>query len=133
MKFAFSAAPVVDLACDLLAVPVYEDSLREGDFAAIDGKLGGLPGKLIDEERFEGKKGQSLSVHKHGKLAAARVLLHRLGKEAAFDTADLPQFAARTVRAGKRLGGKDIALSLAAGTHGQRVLQPLGDVPRPRT
>lgn len=124
MKFAFSASPLADLPCDLLAVPVFEDGVREGEaFTALDSKLGGLLGRLTEEERFEGKKGQSLALHTHGKTAPQRVLLLGAGKKASFDAAELRHFAARGVRAAKGAGAKAFAFALPPGMDDERSLQ----------
>ena len=64
MKFSFYTDDVTKLSCGLLGILVFEEQVGEGTiFKAIDGKLEGLLGRLVADEQFKGKKGQTLSLH----------------------------------------------------------------------
>lgn len=114
MKFTFATGDVA-IPCDVFALPLFETELRDADaFRAFDKALGGLLGRLATEERFEGKAGQALQVHTHGKTGAQRLLLIGAGKRPAFDAADLRHAAARAVRAATGASAKTLAIALPA-------------------
>jgi leucyl aminopeptidase len=116
MKFGFSSAALTDVDADLLAIPVFDDGVAGSDAAkAIDGKLGGLLAAAAADERFEGKPGQALQLHTHGKIKARRVLLLGAGKLAGFDAPDARHLAARAARAAGSAGAKHFALATPAG------------------
>ena len=76
MRFSFYIDDIGQLATDVVGLLCFEDKLGEGAlFQALDKALGGLLTSLTEAERFRGKKGQTLSVHTHGKVSPARVLL----------------------------------------------------------
>ena len=113
MKFAFSAGSAAEIRCDLLALPVFEDAVKEGDtFTTLDRRLDGLLGRLIDEEQFKAKKGQSVSVHTHGKVGPQRILLVGSGPKGDFDVAELRHVAARGAKAARAGGAKSYAVAL---------------------
>ncbi|MBI4509632.1 MAG: leucyl aminopeptidase [Deltaproteobacteria bacterium] len=124
MKIALHVGSPVDLRCDLLAIPVFEDQLRVGDmFQALDRGLGGLLGRLLDEEQFKGKKSQSLSVHTHGKMGPQRILFLGMGPRADFHYSDLRHVAARSVRSSRGITARAIVLMLGQGLDDERALQ----------
>jgi leucyl aminopeptidase len=124
MQFAFSGGPAADVACDLLAVAVFDDGLAASDLGkALDAKLGGLLVAAATDERFEGKPGQTVSLHTHGKLSARRVVLLGAGKAATFEAAEARHLAARAARAAAAAGAKHVALVAPDGKVDERFLQ----------
>jgi leucyl aminopeptidase len=124
MKFQWSGVSILDVACDLLAIPVFDEGPAANEAVkALDGKLGGHLLGAAQEERFEGKPNQSLSFHTQGKLGAKRLLLLGLGKASAFEAADARHFAARAARAAGNAGAKAFAVVAAAGREDERFLQ----------
>src|SRR6185295_9265927 len=102
MKFERPSGSAVDLRCDLVTLPVFEDQLKDGEaFSAFDKRLDGLLAKLVEEEQFKGKKGQSLTVHTHGKVGPQRIFLCGAGNRAEFQASDLRHVAARGARAAR--------------------------------
>src|SRR4051794_37828354 len=100
MKFTFYTDDVTKLSCGLLGLLSFEDQVGEGvNFKAIDGKLDGLLARVVADEQFKGKKGQTLALHTHGRVAAQRVMLVGGGKRKDFQPSDLRGFAARLVKA----------------------------------
>ncbi|HXN56430.1 MAG TPA: leucyl aminopeptidase [Myxococcales bacterium] len=104
--------------CDVLAVLVRESAIDGGKIADAalgdaDRALHGLVGRAAAEEEFKGRDGQTLSLHTHGKLAAARLLAVGLGKSKDFDRdlEALRQAASRALRAARAAGAKTLALS----------------------
>ncbi|GAC1337991.1 MAG: leucyl aminopeptidase [Myxococcales bacterium] len=104
--------------CDMLALLVRERALDGGKIADAalgdaDRALQGLVARAAADEEFKAREGQTLSLHTHGKLAAARLLVVGLGKARAADRdlEGLRQAAARAVKAARAAGAKTLALS----------------------
>src|SRR5215831_5198308 len=113
MKFSFSSEDLVKLRGDMLALPVFEEEpARERAVVTLDKPLGGLLVRLIDEERFKGKKTQSLSLHTHSKIGAARLLLLGAGPRKDFEPSEMRPLAARAARAAQSAGAKSLVLLL---------------------
>src|SRR5262245_47422086 len=90
MKFAFSSEETVKVRADVLAAPGFDGELeKERVVVALDKALGGLVSRLIEEERFKGKKGQTLAFITHGKIPAARVALIGAGSRKDFVPSDM--------------------------------------------
>jgi leucyl aminopeptidase len=76
MKVALASDPVVRVDTDLLVVPVLASGFAKHPAVKdLDEALGGGLSKLAKQCNFEGKKGQSLTVHTLGKVKARTVLL----------------------------------------------------------
>ena len=119
MKFALFTDDVSQLNTDLIGLLCFEDRLGEGTVPqALDRALDGLITRLMQEERFKGKKGQTLTVHTHGRTGPARVLLVGGGLRKDFQAPDLRGFAARVARS-----------AVAATAHSAAALLPLLDGP----
>jgi len=90
MKFSFYTDDVTKLSCGLLGVLVFEEQIGEGTiFKAVDQRLDGLLARLVSDEQFKGKKGQTLSLHTHGRVASQRILLVGGGARKDLQPADL--------------------------------------------
>jgi leucyl aminopeptidase len=106
---------------DLLALLVSERALDGGKIADAalgdaDRALGGLLLRTAAEEEFKGKEGQTLSLHTHGKLGAARLLVVGLGgagraREPERELESLRQAAARAVKAARGAGARKLAIA----------------------
>jgi leucyl aminopeptidase len=113
MKFSFSTDDVTKLGCGVLGLLVFEEQVGEGAiFKAIDQRLDGLLAKLVAEEQFKAKKGQTLILHTHGRVAPQRVLLVGGGPRKDLQPSDLRGFAARVVKAGAAAQATDVAAVL---------------------
>jgi leucyl aminopeptidase len=113
MKFSFSTDDAAKLTCGLIGLYCFEDSLGEGVlFQSLDRNLDGLLTRLVQEEQFKGKKGQTLTLHTHGRVAPDRVLLVGGGARKEFQPGDLRGFAARLVKAAAALQLKDVAVAV---------------------
>src|SRR5689334_19903536 len=113
MKFAFSSEETAKVRADVLAVPVFDDEpQKERIVVALDKALGGLVARLIEEERFKGKKGQTLAFITHGKIAAARVALLGVGSRKDFQPTDMRPVAARAAKLGLGASAKHLAIAL---------------------
>ncbi len=124
MKFERTQGVPVETRCDLLAVAVFDDQLREGDvIQALDKKLDGLLLRLFDDEQFKAKKGQTLLVHTHGKLGGLRLLLVGCGPRADFQVTDLRSLGGRAAKTARGVGAKAIALAWPSGLDDDRATQ----------
>lgn len=57
------------------------EGLSKQDAAALDKLLGGSLSEILESKEFEGKSGEALLYHTHGKLPAKRLLFVGLGKK----------------------------------------------------
>jgi leucyl aminopeptidase len=100
MKFSFHTDDVIKLPTGVIGLLCFEEGFAEGTiFRALDKALDGLLAKLATEEQFKGKKGQSLMLHTHGRVAPQRVLLVGGGARKDFSAPDLRTFGARVYKA----------------------------------
>jgi leucyl aminopeptidase len=89
MKIEVTGAAPLDVEGSVLAVPVFEEDVTSarGMFAEADRRLGGHVAAAAQEEDFQGKPGQSLSLRTFGKIRADRLLLVGLGKREGAESA----------------------------------------------
>lgn len=99
MRFEPFADSPATLPCDLLAVITCTDYAEDASVLALDEHLGGLLRQSAASERFEGKPGQLLVLHTHGKIPAQRVALLGVGSRSELDAAGLRHAGARAARA----------------------------------
>ncbi len=130
MKFSFYTDDIAKLSSALVGVVCFEEGLSESPtFQSIDRALGGILAKLVTEEQFKGKKGQSLLLHTHGKVGAERVLLIGAGARKDFQPYDLRGIAARIVRDGNKISAQSVAMVVpyTEGTVMERAAQFLAE------
>jgi len=129
----FFTDDVTKLSCGLLGLLCFEEQLGEGaPFRALDGKLDGLLTKIAAEEQFKAKKGQTLTLHTHGRVGAQRIVLVGGGARKDFQPADLRGYGARLVKAAAGVQSTDVAAALpsldgGAGTTAERAAQFLAE------
>src|SRR5437879_3448792 len=109
MKFAFHNDDVTKLATGLVGLMCFEEGMAEGAiFQSVDKALDGLLSRLVAEEQFKGKKGQTLGFHTHGRIGPARVLLVGAGARKDFSPPDLRGFGARVYKSGASASVKSV-------------------------
>src|SRR3954471_11859668 len=128
MKFSFYTDDVTKLSCGVLGLLVFEDQVGEGAiFKAVDQRLDGLVTRLVAEEQFKGKKGQTLTLHTHARVSPQRLLLVGGGARKDLQPADLRGFVARIVKAGSAIHATEVAAVLpyleGASTTAERAAQ----------
>ncbi len=79
---------------------------------AVDLALAGVLGEAMAAEGFTGAVGQSLLLHTHGKLAAARVLLLGLGSKEKLGPDTMRRFAGQAVKHAEKCKAKKAVLVL---------------------
>jgi leucyl aminopeptidase len=122
--FSGHTSAAADLPCDLLAVPIYKENLNEIEiFNALNQRFEGLLSRIADEERFQGKSQQTLTIHSQGKIAASRLVLVGLGPRAESTVGDLRHAAAKAARSARAVGARTFGLVLPPGRTDARAVQ----------
>lgn len=86
MKTEISQKDVLNEVCDLLVVSIFQGTKKPGGATgAVDKALGGAISQLIEQDRFEGKLGQSMVFPTFGKIKARKVAVIGLGDKKHFD------------------------------------------------
>jgi leucyl aminopeptidase len=114
MEFVRYEGSLMALDVDVLALGVHQDSswLEQSEVEAIDEALGGLLATVVGEEKFEAKDGQILRLHTHGRIAARRLVVFGLGKDAEYVGRTV---ASRAVREAHRLKLRHVGVVAPAG------------------
>lgn len=118
VKFSLVRGEPAASRADLLALAVTDDEVAKGKLKserlrALDRALGGVLAKVAEESEFEAKPGSEVTLHTHGKVAAARVVLLGIGKKDKADAEVARQAASRAVKAAERARAAKAALSFA--------------------
>lgn len=99
-------------AVDLMAVIVLGDPAKDAVFKSADQALGGVLAEVAKSEHFEGKSGQTISVHTHGRLPAKRLMVLGGGARTEFTNPGIRDLAATVAQAANKVGAASIALLL---------------------
>ncbi|MCX5742663.1 MAG: leucyl aminopeptidase [Proteobacteria bacterium] len=99
---------------ELLVFTVFGDPTKDSLFKATDAVLGGALADSAKAELFEGKSGQSVTIHTHGKLPAKRVAVLGIGARGEFATSTMRDVAAQAIQAGNRAGATSVGFVLPA-------------------
>jgi leucyl aminopeptidase len=109
---ALSSDPLTD-DLDLLGLLCFETSFAaDPHFAAIDQRLDGLLRRVLAEERFQSKSGQSLVLHTHGRLKSHRIALIGAGPSTNQSPAAVRTVAGRFARLAATVGARTVGLIL---------------------
>src|SRR5690349_651098 len=84
---------------DLLAFTTFGDPGKDSIFKSIDSALGGVLSEVAKSESFDGKSGQSLAVHTHGRIPAKRILVVGAGGRSEFTNPHIRDVAATVAQA----------------------------------
>jgi len=99
---------------DLMAFVVFGDPNKDSTFKSADAILGGVLSEVAASEHFEGKTGQSISVHTHGRLPAKRVMVLGGGSRSEFTNPGIRDLAASVAQAANKAGAAAVAFLLPA-------------------
>ncbi|HJT22878.1 MAG TPA: leucyl aminopeptidase [Nitrospira sp.] len=101
MQFEVTVGRAESASAEILILPHCEgEPLGKPDAAPIDKMLSGSLRGLLESKEFEGKSGETLLFHTHGKIPAKRLLLVGLGKK---KDLTLDAFRQAMGQAGKRV------------------------------
>ncbi len=117
MNFSFVATDAAKAKADVLIFPVFDTDLTDKKSPAqallqVDKKTNGLLFKTAASEGFKGKAEQTFIYLSHGEVAANRVILVGLGKQAQFTAEVLRLAIGRAVKSANRLKATVAAVQL---------------------
>ncbi|MBX5481908.1 MAG: leucyl aminopeptidase [Myxococcaceae bacterium] len=117
MKFSFVDGDPASSKADVLVLPLFESDLsekknRSAALSAVDRALGGIVLAAAQEEGFQGKADQTFTLHTHGRIPAARLVLVGLGARAKFDPEVLRLAAGRAVKTAAKVKAKTLTFAL---------------------
>ena len=99
---------------DLFAFTTFGDPSKDSIFKSVDTALGGVLADVAKSESFEGKSGQSIVVHTHGRLPAKRVLVVGAGAKSEFQNPHIRDITATVAQTANRAGAATVGLLLPA-------------------
>jgi leucyl aminopeptidase len=103
---------LVSQPADLLAVPSYEDDSTHPILATIDRALAGVLQRAMADEDMGGKKGQTLVLHTHGKLAATKVILVGMGKRPEVNEDGIRRYGGTVARVADKVRARALAVAV---------------------
>jgi leucyl aminopeptidase len=113
MKLTVTAGPLTDAAGDVLVLERYAGESGLGpDAQRVDRVLGGLLGRALTDERFEGRPGETAYLHAGGRLRAARVVVVGLGPRAECRAETVRRAAAGALRRARDLRARAVVMPL---------------------
>jgi len=104
--------PALQAAVDLVAFVSFGDPTKDSIFKLADHALGGVLADVARTESFEGKTGQAITVHTHGKLPARRVMVVGGGPRGEFANPNIRDLAAIVAQAANKAGAATVAFLL---------------------
>jgi leucyl aminopeptidase len=115
----------LEASVDLLAFTTFGDPAKDAIFKSVDSALAGVLSDVAKSESFDGKTGQSIVVHTHGRIAARRVLVVGAGTKPEFGNASIRDVAATVAQVANKTGAGAIGFVLPAmgGTREATLLQ----------
>jgi leucyl aminopeptidase len=116
MKLEVQTGPPVEAGADVLVVERYAgDGRLTPEGGRIDRALEGLLSRALQEERFEGRLGETTHLHAAGRLPAKRVVVVGMGPRAEVGAETIRRAASAACRRARDLGARTVALGLPAG------------------
>jgi len=99
---------------DLFAFTTFGDPSKDSTFKSVDSALGGVLADIAKSESFDGKTGQSIVVHTHGRIAAKRVLVVGGGARSEFANPHIRDVAATVANTANKVGAGTLGFLLPA-------------------
>ena len=120
MRIEFQTRKVPEVACDMLAYPVFAGEKADSTtLVSLDKATRGIVAAVLDSGEFKTDLHHACVIHHPAGLKAGRLLLIGAGKKEEFTLAMLRQVAGTAARAGRGAGCKSVAL-LDRGDHEAR-------------
>lgn len=98
----------LEASVDVLAFTVFGDPAKDSFFKSVDSALGGVLADIAKSESFEGKSGQTLVVHTHGRIPARRILVLGAGTRTEFTNPHVRDVAATIAQLANKTGATAI-------------------------
>jgi leucyl aminopeptidase len=99
---------------DLFAFTTFGDPSKDSIFKSVDSALGGVLAEVAKSESFDGKVGQAIVVHTHGRIPAKRVLVVGAGARAEFSNPHIRDVAATIAQTANKAGATTLGFLLPA-------------------
>jgi leucyl aminopeptidase len=113
MRFAVTQGSITETSCDALVVNLFEKITHPGGgTGAVDKALDGAITRLIDEEEFEGKLGQTTVLYTYGRIPAKKVILVGLGKSEEFNIDGVRRASSAAAKKAAALNAQKVATIL---------------------
>ena len=101
--------PLLQAQVDLVAFVSFGDPTKDPVFRSADGSLAGVLTDVAASEAFDGKVGQAIHVHTHGRLPTKRLLVIGGGSRADLGAPGLRDLTAIVAQQANRIGAKTVA------------------------
>jgi leucyl aminopeptidase len=99
---------------DLLAFTTFGDPGKDSIFKSFDSALSGVLSDVAKSESFDGKTGQSIVVHTHGRIPAKRILVVGGGSRSEFSNPHIRDIAATIAHAANKASAASAGFLLPA-------------------
>jgi leucyl aminopeptidase len=99
---------------DVLALTTFGDPTKDAVFKSADQALGGHLADVAKQESFEGKPGQLISVHTHGKVSAKRIVVVGAGSRGDFSNSSIRDLTAAVAQYANKVNATTVAFVLPA-------------------
>jgi leucyl aminopeptidase len=97
---------------DLFAFTTFGDPSKDSIFKSVDSALGGVLADIVKSESFDGKSGQSIVVHTHGRIPAKRVLVVGAGGKSEFSPPQIRDVVATVAQVANKVGASSVGFLL---------------------
>jgi leucyl aminopeptidase len=112
IKLTHLHGPALQAPVDLVAFVSFGDPTKDAIFKLADQALGGVLADVARSESFEGKTGQSITVHTHGRIPARRVMVVGGGPRNEFANPSVRDLAAIVAQAANKAGAATVGFLL---------------------
>src|SRR5262252_3318339 len=102
----------VEAHVDLFAFTTFGDPSKDSFFKSVDSALDGVLSDVAKSESFDGKSGQSIVVHTHGRVPAKRILVVGAGGRSEFANPHIRDIAATVAQAANKATAASVGLVL---------------------
>jgi leucyl aminopeptidase len=99
---------------DLFAFTTFGDPSKDSFFKSIDSALNGVLSDVAKSESFEGKTGQSIVIHTHGRIPAKRILVVGAGGRSEFANHHIRDIAATIAQTANKASAASVGFVLPA-------------------
>lgn len=112
IKVTHLHGPALHAPVDLVAFVSFGDPTKDAIFKSADQALGGVLADVARSESFEGKSGQQITVHTHGRIPARRVLVVGGGPRNEFANPNVRDLAAIVAQVANKSGAATVGFLL---------------------
>ncbi len=104
--------PALQAPVELVAFVSFGDPTKDPIFKSADHALGGVLADVARSENFEGKTGQAITLHTHGKIPAKRLMVVGGGPRGEFANPNVRDLAAIVAQAANKAGAATVGFLL---------------------